>query len=136
MTSINFKIKEIKNGRPITKSIYNQIVNSLKEFKPDLKITKDDIDNSRKTRQLRVNELSLVLSPRYLKSLLIIICIFLFIMFIIFSRYETFGHCRRKTFLNKKGDFLLHEVHKALPFNIFYTKDVKAVFLVLAKVMF
>lgn len=52
-----------------------------------------------------------------------------------FSRYEGFQICRRKNFQNKKvGDLLLNHVHKYLPSDIEYNKNIKEIFLFLAKV--
>jgi hypothetical protein len=55
-------------------------------------------------------------------------------MYFVYRRYEGFQVCRKKHFRNDKGDLLLRHVHKYLPPKINYDKQVKEVFLFLAKV--
>lgn len=68
MASIDFKSNILRGssvkGRSTT---YSQMINALKKFKPDIKITKEDIINSKKDRIIRANELSLILSYKYTK---------------------------------------------------------------------
>lgn len=51
-----------------------------------------------------------------------------------FSKYESFRLCRIKNFRNRAGEKLLHEVSYALPPDVDFGKEVKEIFLLLAKV--
>ncbi|VVC40437.1 Transcription initiation factor IID, subunit 13 [Cinara cedri] len=112
-TSTYFKTKFVSKGRGKRKSVYKMIVNAIVALKLDINITNEDLRIATEARKLRVNELSIALSSH---------------------GYEGFQLCRRKNFHNTKiGIALFEEVNRALPSNIHYSKDIKEIFMFLAK---
>lgn len=120
--------------------MFYQVATAIMELKLDLNITKEDVNATIEARQIRVNELSISISNEYVKCFtkqLIVYNIFIQGTYLFyFSCYESFQLCRRKNFQNKIGELLLFQVHKALPPEVNYGKEVKELFLFLAKVRF
>ncbi|XP_050429726.1 uncharacterized protein LOC126838952 [Adelges cooleyi] len=94
-------------------NIYKSITETIKEFKIDVDLTKEeDVRNATDPRKIKADKLAILLSP---------------------TAYECFQICRTRTFHNKKGELLLNKVQKALPFVVRYNLQAEDVFLYLAK---
>lgn len=115
------------------KSTYNCIIKAVMKLKLDL-TTEEHFHNVTERRQIRINELAILLSPAYVICMLIINVQYLYSFCINFSAYIGFELCRSRVFHNKTGELLLNKVHKALPVNVYYQHQVKDIFQYLAKV--
>lgn len=65
LKSLNFKSKPLKNHK--NKTMFAKICLAIEELKWDLEITEEDINNSILDRQIRVDQLSIVISSSYVK---------------------------------------------------------------------
>lgn len=118
-------------------SLYNGIENAVKKLDLDTNVnTEEHLHNVTESRQIRINELAILLSPAYVIYMLINIQYSYVVIIINFSAYISFELCRSRTFYNKTGQLLLNKVHKALPMDIHYKHQVRDIFLYLAKVEF
>lgn len=138
LAEMDFTKKEMPHGNTKILSIFNKLRNAIVELKLKIKITEEEVRKSNESRMIRANDVSIILSAKYDNCLLLFkVWWFYSYIFIVFSAYEGFEVCRRKNFYKTKiGDQLLLQVHKALPFDITYNKQVKEVLLFLAKVKF
>ncbi|CAI6360012.1 unnamed protein product [Macrosiphum euphorbiae] len=113
LAEMDFTKKEMPHGNTKILSIFKKLRNAIVELKLKIKITEEEVRKSNESRMIRANDVSIILSA---------------------NAYEGFEVCRRKNFYKTKiGDQLLLQVHKALPFDITYNKQVKEVLLFLAK---
>lgn len=71
-TSCNSKLISISHCA--NKSVYKNVVNAIISLKLNLNITNEDLRNATEARKLRVNDLSIVLSPKYVKCFNVDLC--------------------------------------------------------------
>jgi len=93
--------------------IYSGIGKAVKQLNLDINVTTEEhFHNVTESRQIRINELAILLSP---------------------DAYVGFELCRSRSFHNKRGELLLNKVHRALPVDVHYKHQVRDIFLYLAK---
>ncbi|KAL4134967.1 hypothetical protein QTP88_006647 [Uroleucon formosanum] len=113
LAEIDFTTADLSPDNTKVKSVFKILRNAIVELKLKINITEEEVRRSNKTRLIRANDISIILTA---------------------SGYDGFEVCRRKNFHKTNiGEQLLLQVHKSLPWNIKYNNQVKDVLLFLAK---
>lgn len=64
LLSIDFTKSFASKKSQLNKSIFKHLIHAIAELKLDIKMTKEDIQNSTEKRKIRVNVLSIVLASQ------------------------------------------------------------------------
>lgn len=73
MTSIDFTTKDLSRDNIKSKSIFNNLRNSIADMKLKINVTDEDLKKSTESRIMRANDFSIVLSTEYVNCLLMFV---------------------------------------------------------------